>query len=92
MNRAIRNRFLDEVDTGKHRPRQCKWKCLRPCNFEKVQYCIGRALLKSQKGLMDEGFAFGGANAYRANRLSSVKDIFADIEREYAEAQKARCG
>jgi len=30
--RAIRNKFLEEVEAGIRKPFTCRWKCLRTCD------------------------------------------------------------
>ncbi len=77
--RAIKNKFLEEVKLGIHKPKNCPWKCLKPCDFRKVPYCISRALINAKKGNLDKGFAFAGANAYRIEKLVSVKDLLAEL-------------
>jgi nitronate monooxygenase len=89
LGRAVRNSFLHEADTGAHRPRVCRWKCLRPCNVDEINYCIGDALLNAQNGQMERGFAFAGANAHRVERICSVREVFRQIKEEYVAAQMA---
>ncbi len=85
--RVIRNDFVDQINRGETKPFTCPWKCLKPCDYEQAPYCIALALLNSAKGKMDESFAFAGANAYRATRLQSVKEVFSELltgyEQEY---------
>ena len=81
--RAIRNGFLDRIHAGEKEPFTCPWKCLRTCEFKKANYCIAKALTQAQRGHMDHGFAFAGANAYRSKALVSVKDLVASLVREY---------
>jgi NAD(P)H-dependent flavin oxidoreductase YrpB (nitropropane dioxygenase family) len=84
--RAIRNRFLDEVAQGIRRPFRCPWKCLKTCDYTKSPYCIAHALANAQKGRLLSGFTFAGANAYRVDRIVSVKELFQQLETEYAES------
>lgn len=84
--RAIRNKFLDEVTAGERKPFTCPWKCLKTCNFKEAPYCIAKALTSAQKGSMDEGYTFAGANAYRVKEIISVKELFENLEQEYNEA------
>ena len=81
--RAINNPFLESVSAGEKKPFKCPWKCLRTCNFEKVPYCIAKALIFAQKGKFDYGFAFAGANAWRADKISSVHEVMNAIKKEY---------
>ena len=82
--RAILNKFLERVSSGVKMPFKCPWKCLRTCDFKNVPYCIGRALTNAKKGDLDEGFAFAGANAYRADKIISVKALIETLAEEYA--------
>jgi len=82
--RAILNKFLERVSSGVKMPFKCPWKCLRTCDFKNVPYCIGRALTNAKKGDLDEGFAFAGANAYRADKIISVKALIETLVEEYA--------
>jgi len=84
--RAIRNVFLDEVSRGVRKPFKCPWKCLITCDFKNTPYCIAKALTSARVGKMSEGFAFAGANAYRVDKIVSVKELFAALEMEYSGA------
>jgi len=84
--RAIRNKFLDDVSSGLRKPFKCPWKCLRTCDFRKVPYCIALALTNAKQGLLDDGFVFAGANAYRVDRILSVKELMETLVSEYNEA------
>jgi len=84
--RAIRNKFLDDVSLGIKIPFGCPWKCLKTCDFEKSPYCIALALTNAKNGNLDRGFAFAGANAYRVDRILSVKEIIRILLKEYEEA------
>ncbi len=81
--RAIKNKFLDEVKAVARKPLKCPWKCLKPCDFKKAPYCIALALANAKKGNLKEGFAFAGTNAYRADKIISVKELIATLSIEY---------
>lgn len=81
--RAIRNSFLESVERGEKKPIQCPVKCIKTCDVEKAPYCIIAALMNSYKGNMNSGYAFAGANAYRATELISVADVFKRLNSEY---------
>ena len=81
--RAILNRFLERVASGVKMPFKCPWKCLRTCDFKNAQYCIGLALTNAKKGDIENGFAFAGANAYRADKIISVKELIGTLVEEY---------
>ena len=84
--RAIWNGFLDEVSSGSKKPFKCPWKCLKTCDIENSPYCIGIALTNAKKGKLDKGFAFAGANAYRVDKIISVKELIATLIAEYERA------
>jgi NAD(P)H-dependent flavin oxidoreductase YrpB (nitropropane dioxygenase family) len=81
--RAIRCDFLDRISAGGKEPFECNWKCLKSCDFKNVPYCIGRALTNAKKGDLEHGFAFAGANAYRVDKLLSVKELIAELMEEF---------
>lgn len=81
--RAIRNKFLEEVSAGVKKPFKCPWKCLRTCDFKSSPYCIALALTNAKKGNLEQGFAFAGANAYRIDRIISVKELVETLLEEY---------
>jgi nitronate monooxygenase len=83
--RAINNEFLKTIETS-NRAKECPWVCLRSCDIKTAHYCIGKALANAKKGIMDEGFAFCGANAYRVDKIISVHELFEELEKEYSEA------
>ena len=88
--RAIRDKFLERVLSGVKETFTCPWKCLKSCDFKNVPYCIGLALTNAKKGNLEEGFAFAGANAYRVDKIISVKELIGTLVEEYIDAAKQR--
>jgi nitronate monooxygenase len=88
--RAINNQFLEEVAQGIKKPFTCPWKCLKTCDYHVAPYCIARALQNARNGQMDDGFAFAGANAYLVKQITTVKELIAELIREYNECY-AKC-
>jgi len=84
--RAIRNRFIEEVSGGSRKPFQCPWKCLKTCNFREAPYCIAKALTNAQKGNVEEGYTFAGANAFRVEKIIPVRELFNELDKEYNHA------
>jgi len=84
--RAVKNKFLEEVSSGVRKPFKCSWKCLKTCNFKKAPYCIALTLANAQQGKLEDGFAFAGSNAYRADKIISVKELIANLSEEYEKA------
>jgi len=84
--RAIGNAFLDAVEEGEKAPFRCPYHCITTCDHTQAPYCIALALVNAQKGNLKSGFAFAGANAYRAQRILSVRETVEALRREYLEA------
>lgn len=81
--RAIDNKFLDDVEQGKKKPFTCPYHCIITCDVEKAPYCISLALLNAQKGNLENGFAFAGANAWRIEKIVPVQDLMDELVEEY---------
>ena len=77
--RAVRSSFLDSVKEGLKRPKQCAYNCIRTCDVVHSPYCIMLALYNAFKGRLEHGYAFAGANAWRAEKIESVKSVFASL-------------
>jgi len=84
--RAIRGRFLDEVEAGQKKPFKCAYHCISTCNFRESPYCIAMALVNAAKGNLKHGFVFAGSNAFRAEKISSVKEVVRALLAEYDDA------
>jgi NAD(P)H-dependent flavin oxidoreductase YrpB (nitropropane dioxygenase family) len=87
--RAIFNKFLSDVARGVKKPVNCPWKCLKTCDYRVVPYCIADALTKAKRGNFNDGFCFAGANAYRTEKILSVKELIATLTAEYEAAAAA---
>ena len=85
--RAIISNFIKKVREGKKQPRKCPFKCIKTCDISKSPYCIIIALINALKGNFENGFAFAGSNAFRATKISTVKEIFQSLIREYKESR-----
>jgi nitronate monooxygenase len=81
--RAIRNGFLEQIESGNRISFKCPWKCLKTCDFKSSPYCIALALTNAKNGHLDQGFAFAGANAYRIDKITSVHELFETLIAEY---------
>ena len=85
--RAIFSSFIQKVNDGKRQPKKCPFKCITTCDISKSPYCIIVALINALKGNFRNGFAFAGSNAFRANRITSVKEVFQSLLKEYKESK-----
>ncbi len=81
--RAINNQYLKDVAAGEKNPFTCPWKCLITCDYTTAPYCIAMALISARKGKLKNGFAFAGSNAYRVDKIVSVKDLIDSLVEEY---------
>lgn len=86
--RAIENNFLKKVAKGEKSPIDCEYHCIVTCDYLKSDYCIAMALLNAQKGDLDNGFAFCGANAYKIDKIISVEELFKILLKEYKEVSQ----
>lgn len=87
--RAIRNGFLEDVRRGTKKPFRCPFHCIVTCKQKASPYCIALALTNALKGRLRHGFAFAGANAWRVNKMMTVKALVAELLREYGEAAES---
>ncbi|MTI46941.1 NAD(P)H-dependent flavin oxidoreductase [Sporosalibacterium faouarense] len=79
IGRAISNDYLNSVNQGLEKPFRCITNCLKPCNPKEAPYCIAEALINAQKGNLTHGFAFAGVNAYKIDKIVSVKDLMDEL-------------
>ena len=84
--RAIFSKFIQKVKEGQKQPKTCMCKCIKTCDITKSPYCIIAALYNAFKGNMDNGYAFAGANAFRATKIVSVKETFRSLLDEFNRA------
>ncbi len=70
----IRQRDLDANQ-------RCPSGCLKKCAYKAGQerFCIVHALDRAQKGDMQTGLVFCGSNAWKAERIDTVKDVFEEL-------------
>lgn len=81
--RAVGNAFIDAANQGNKTPFKCPFHCLKTCNPETSPYCIAIALGNARKGRLKNGFAFAGENAYRIDKIVSVKELMDSLISEY---------
>lgn len=82
--RAFNGEFISKVSEGTEKPKSCPFRCIKTCDYTKSPYCIIKALYNAAKGNMSKGYAFAGANAYLAEKISSVKEVIARLKGEFA--------
>ena len=84
--RAILNDFISAVKSGKKKPFKCPYHCVSTCDYKESPYCIAFALINAKKGNLQHGFAFAGKNAYKVDKIVSVKELFRSLLTEYETA------
>lgn len=85
--RAIRNEYINKIESGTEEPVSCPLHCIKTCDYQKSPYCIMKALFNASRGKMKRGYAFAGSNAYLAKKILSVKEIIATLKTEYEIAE-----
>ena len=85
--RAIKNQFIVDISEGKKKPFECPYQCIITCDVVNSPYCIALVLANAKKGQLEDGFAFSGANAYRTEKIISVKELINTLISEYHLAQ-----
>ena len=91
--RALRNEFIESMQSGKTKPFKCVFHCVSTCQQEKTPYCIAFALINAMRGNLGKGFAFCGSNVSRINKILSVHELIRTLQDEFdaamAKGQKA---
>jgi nitronate monooxygenase len=88
IGRAINNSFIDKVKAGLKMPIKCPFHCIKTCEVSSSPYCIIKALYNAYKGNLDGGYAFGGSNAHKATKITTVKEIFRELVADLQTAMK----
>ncbi len=83
--RAVKNPLTEQLKTGRVAVERC-YNCLIPCDPKETPYCISDALIRSVKGDVEKGLIFAGSNAYRVEKIQSVKEVFDELIKELMEA------
>ena len=81
--RAVRNDFIKAVESGEKTPFKCPFHCISSCDFTKSPYCIAAALMNAKRGKLKHGFAFAGKNAFRIDKIMSVKELIQSLKDEF---------
>ncbi len=88
--RAIINEFVLSTMAGIKKPFSCPYHCISTCRYKESPYCIALALMNAKIGNFKHGFAFAGQNAYRADSIVSVKEMFDALKNEFNEASDVK--
>jgi NAD(P)H-dependent flavin oxidoreductase YrpB (nitropropane dioxygenase family) len=88
--RAIRNKFLVDLEKPDLPKVQCPYHCLTACKVAEAKFCIAQALLNACRGDVDHGLVFCGQNAHRIDKIVSVKELIAELLGELEAALEDR--
>lgn len=77
--RAIQNKFLKDLEIKGKLKIKCPYRCLSVCKVSEAKYCIALALVNSYFGDVDHGLIFCGQNAYRCDKIVTVKELISDL-------------
>lgn len=73
--RALNNKFQKRVQAEGKIPAQHCHSCISMCKPAKIPYCITEGLIRAVKGDVENGLVFCGANAYLADRITTVREV-----------------
>jgi len=70
---------------------ECGKGCLKKCSYKETgeRFCIVSALDRAQQGDVETGLVFCGTNAWKADRISTVQEIFDELFGEVSATQAA---
>ncbi len=80
--RAVRNPFSERIMHGPVPINKCD-NCLKNCRHN---FCIIKALERAQQGDVETGLVFAGEYIHKIQEILPVKEIFARLKKEAAEA------
>ncbi|MPM12311.1 Inosine-5'-monophosphate dehydrogenase [bioreactor metagenome] len=84
--RAILSKFIQSVKEGHEKPNGCPYHCIRTCDYTKSPYCIIKALYNAYKGNFSKGYAFAGSNAFKADKIVTVKETIRNLMEGFRKA------
>jgi NAD(P)H-dependent flavin oxidoreductase YrpB (nitropropane dioxygenase family) len=79
--RAIRGNIDHVRNYDLEKGTRCPAGCLKRCTYkaDKERFCIVQALDRAQRGEVDTGLVFCGSNAWKADRITTVREIFDEL-------------
>lgn len=80
--RVVKNEFTKKVAADALKIRSC-YRCLKGCNPKVAPFCITEALIDAVNGDTENGLVFVGTNGYKIDHISTVKDVFESLKKEY---------
>ncbi|WP_407656632.1 NAD(P)H-dependent flavin oxidoreductase [Marinitoga hydrogenitolerans] len=77
--RALKNSFIESVEKGEKKPYECRYHCIKTCDFKNAPYCIAKALYNAAIGDIENGFVFCGAAVSKVNKIQKVEEIINEL-------------
>jgi nitronate monooxygenase len=88
--RALRNKFIEDVEQGGNKPFVCPYHCIKTCDYRRSPFCIALALINARRGAVSKGLAFAGQNVHKVDSVISVSELMDRLVREYEAAVRPR--
>lgn len=76
--RAINTSYMEKRKTEREKVTKC-FRCLEKCDPGTTPYCITAALCRAADGDIDNALVFCGENAYKTDKITTVHDIFTEL-------------
>ena len=79
--RAILKNQENIVQYDRDHHTRCKTGCLKKCSYKEngERFCIVFALDRAERGDVETGLVFCGTNAWKADRITTVQEIFDEL-------------
>lgn len=79
--RALRANVERIAAADRDRRFTCPASCLHDCSYRDSRegFCLVEALSRAQEGDVESGLVFCGTNAWRAERIGTVREVFEEI-------------
>ena len=70
----------------------CRMACLKKCSYKESgeRFCIVTALDRAQRGDVETGLVFCGTNAWKADHITTVAEIFEELFGAEAQAEEEK--
>ena len=66
------------LNINKPKIKKC-YNCMETCNPSSTPYCISQALINAVNGDIDNALLFCGAEAYKINKIKTVKKVIDEL-------------
>lgn len=76
--RVLENAFIKQTKEQRIPPQKC-YGCISVCKPNETPYCITSALIRAVTGDVENGLIFCGANAWKENRIRTVKEVIDEV-------------